>query len=170
MSNSLQPHGLQHARLPCPSPILGVYSNSYPLSWWCHPTISSSVVPSSPLSIFPSIRVFSNESVLIMWAKYWSFSFCISPSKEYSGLISFRMDKLDLLLVQGTLKSLLQHHISKASILQCSVFFSVFFIVQFSQWYKNLKSRQRKNSYVKEKKDKDDHRLLIGNNAIKKDN
>ena len=78
------------------------------------------------LSIFPSIRVFSNESALhIRWPKYWSFSFNISPSKEYPGLISFRMDWLDLLAVQGTLKSLLQHHSSKASILHCSVFFMV---------------------------------------------
>ena len=77
-------------------------------------------------SIFPSIRVFSNESVLrIRWPKYWSFSFRISPSSEYSGLISFRMDWLDFLAVQGTLKSLLQHHSSKASILQCSAFFTV---------------------------------------------
>ena len=76
--------------------------------------------------IFPSIRVFSNESALhIRWAKYWSFSFSISPSNEYSGLISFRMDWLDLLDVQGTLKSLLQHHSSKATILQCSAFFTV---------------------------------------------
>ena len=79
-----------------------------------------------PPSIFPSIRVFSNELVLrIRWPKYWSFSFNISPSNEYSGLISFRMDWLDLLAVQGTLKSLLQHHSSKASILQHSVFFTV---------------------------------------------
>ena len=84
------------------------------------------------LSIFPSIRVFSNESALrIRWPKYWSFSFNISPSNEYSGLISFRMDWLDLLAVQGTLKSLLQHHSSKASILQCSAFF----IVQLSYPY-----------------------------------
>ena len=77
-------------------------------------------------SIFPSIRVFSNESVLhIRWPKYWSFSFSISPSNEYSGLISFRMDWLDLLAVQGTLKSLLQHHSSKASVLQGSAFFIV---------------------------------------------
>ena len=77
-------------------------------------------------SVFPSIRVFSNESALhIRWPKYWSFSFNISPSNEHSGLISFRMDWLDLLVVQGTLKSLLQHHSSKASILQCSVFFIV---------------------------------------------
>ena len=78
------------------------------------------------LSIFPSIRVISNQSVLhIRWSKYWSFSFNISPSNEYSGLISFRMDWLDLLAVQGTLKSLLQHHSSKASILWCSAFFTV---------------------------------------------
>ena len=83
----------------------------------CHPLL---LLP----SIFPSIRVFSNESVLcIRWPKYWSFSFSISPSKEYSGLISFRMDWLDLLAVQGTLKSLLQHRSSKASILLCSAFF-----------------------------------------------
>ena len=85
-----------------------------------------------PPSIFPSIRVFSNESVLcIRWPKYWSFSFSISPSNEYSGLISFRMDWLHLLVVQGTLKSLLQHHSSKTSILQCSAFF----IVQLSPPY-----------------------------------
>ena len=83
-------------------------------------------------SIFPSIRVFSNESALhIRWPKYWSFSFNISPSNEHPGLISFRIDWLDLLAVQGTLKSLLQHHSSKASILQCSTFF----IVQLSQAY-----------------------------------
>ena len=83
--------------------------------------------PLLPLpSIYPSIKVFSNESVLrIRWPEYWSFSFNISPSSEYSGLISFRMDWLDLLAVQGTLKSLLQHHSSKASILQCSAFFMV---------------------------------------------
>ena len=85
-----------------------------------------------PPSIFPSIRVFSNESILhIRWPKYWSFSFNISPSNEYSGLISFRMDWLDLLAVQGTLKSLLQYHSSKASILWCSTFF----IVQISHLY-----------------------------------
>ena len=83
-------------------------------------------------SIFPSIRVFSNESALrIRWPKYWSFNISISPSNEYSGLISFRMDWLDLLAVQGTLKSLLQHHSSKASILQCSAFL----IVQLSHPY-----------------------------------
>ena len=94
---------------------------SYPLS-----------SPSPPPLVSPSIRVFSSESVLcIRWPKYWSFSFCISPSNEHSGLISFRMDWLDLLAVQGTLKSLLQHHSSRASILRCSAFV----IVQLSHPY-----------------------------------
>ena len=118
VSNSFRPHGLQHARLPCPSPTPGVYSNSYPLNQWCHPTISSCHPLLLLPSIFPNIRVFSNESDLpIRWPKYWSFSFSISPSNEYSGLISIRMDWLDLLAVPGTLKSLLQHHNSKASII-----------------------------------------------------
>ena len=136
MSDSLQPHGLLHARPPCPpSPTPRVYSNSCPLSRWFHPTNSSSVIPFSSIflpSIFSSIRVFANESVLhIRWLKYWSFSFSISPSNEYSGLISFRMDWSDLLAVQGSLKSLLQHHSSKVSILRCSAFF----IVQLSHAY-----------------------------------
>ena len=127
MSDSLRPHGLQHTRPPCPSPAPGVYSNSSPLSRWCHPTISSSVIPFSLLpSIFPSIRVFSDESVLhSRWPKSWSFSFSISPSNEYSGLISFTMNWLDLHAVQGTQKSLLEHHSSKASILWCPAFFMV---------------------------------------------
>ena len=125
-SSSLRPHPLKHARLPCPSPTPKVYSNSCPLSQWCHPTISSSASPSPPTSIFPSIRVFSNELVLcIRWPECWSFSFNVSPFNEYSGLTSFRMDWLDLIEVQGTLKSLLQHHSSKASILWCSAFFIV---------------------------------------------
>ena len=126
MSNSLQPHELQHARPPCPSPTPEVYPNSCPLSQWCHPTISSSVVPfSSFLQSFPA-WVFSNESALrFRWPKYWSFSFNISPSSEHSGLISFRMDCLDFLAAQGTLKSLLQHHSSKASILWHLLFFMV---------------------------------------------
>ena len=130
MSNSLQPHRLQHARLPCPSPIPRACSNSSPSSWWCHPTISSSVVFFFLLpSIFPSIRVFSSESVICSgWPKYYSFNFSISPSNEYSGLISFGMDWLDLLSVPGTLKSLLQHHSSKALIL----WHLAFFIVQLS--------------------------------------
>ena len=133
MSNSLQPHGLQHTRPPCPSPTPRVYLNSCPLSQRCHPTISYSVVPFSSLpSIFTSIRVFSDEYVLrISWAKYWSFSFNISPSNEYSGLISFRMDWLDLLAVQGTFKSLLQHNSSKAS----NLWHSAFFAVQLSHPY-----------------------------------
>ena len=125
VSNSLWPHESQHARPPCPSPTPGVHSTSI-----------KSVMPFSHLiccrplcllpPISPSIRVFSNESTLRMrWPKYWSFSFSIIPSKEHSGLISFRMDWLDLLAVQGTLKSLLQHHSSKPSILQCSAFFTV---------------------------------------------
>ena len=125
MSDCLQPHGLQHARLLCLLLSPRVCSNSCPLSRWCHPTISSSVTPffSCPQS-FPASGAFSSESVLcIRWPKYWSFSFSFSPSNEYSGLISFWMDWLDLLAVQGTLKSLFQHHISKASILQCSAFF-----------------------------------------------
>ena len=108
VSNSLRPHGLQHTRLPCPSLTLRAYSNSCPSSWWCHPTISSCHPLLLPPSIFPSIRVFSNESALhIRWPKYWSFSFSMSPSNVYSGLISFRMNWLDLPAVQGTLKSLL---------------------------------------------------------------
>ena len=125
MPNSLWPHGLQHARLPCPSPTPGGYSNSYPLSQWYHPTIFCLPLLLPP-SIFSSIRVFSNESALcISGQSVGSFNFSISPSNEYSGLISFRMDWLDLLAVQGTLKSLLQHHSSKASILRCSAFFTV---------------------------------------------
>ena len=121
---TLLSYGLHHARLPCPSPALRVCSNSCPSSRWCHPTISSSVVPFSCLQSFPASGFFSDESALhIRWPKHWSFSFSISPSPEYSGLISFRMDWLDLLGVQGTLKDLLQHHSSKASVLRCSAFF-----------------------------------------------
>ena len=129
MSDSLQPHEPRHARPPCPSPTPGVYANSCPSSQWCH------LILCHPLllpSIFPSIRVFSNESALHMrWPKYWSFSFNISPSNEHPGLISFRMDCLDFLAVQGTLKSFLQHNSSKASILR----HSAFFIVQLSHPY-----------------------------------
>ena len=120
-SRSLWFHGLQHARPPCPSPPPRAYSNSCPSSQWCHSAICH---PLLPPSIFPSIRVFSSESVLcIRWPKDWSFS--ISLSNEYSGLISSRMDWWDLLAVLGTLKSLLQHRISKASILRRSAFQSV---------------------------------------------
>ena len=125
MSDFSGPHGLQHARLPCPSLSPRVCSNSCPSSWWCHPTISPSVVPfSSCLQSFPGS--FSHELTLhIRWPKYWSFSFSISPSNDYSGLISFRIDWCNLLAVQGALKSLLQCHSSKASVLQCSAFFMV---------------------------------------------
>ena len=125
VSDSLQLHGLQHARLPCPLPTPRACSNMsiesvMPSNYLilCHPLL--------PPSIFPHIRVFSSKSDLhIMWPKHWSFSFSISPSNEQWGLISFRVDWLDLLAVQGTLKSLLQHHSSKALILQCSAFLMV---------------------------------------------
>ena len=125
MPDSLQPHGLQHTRPPCPSPTPRACSNSGPSSWWCHPTISSSVISfSSCFQSFPASGTF----LRIRWPKYWSFSFSINPSNEYSGLISFRIDWFDLLTVQGTLKNLLQHHSSKAPIL----WGSAFFIVQLS--------------------------------------
>ena len=110
----------------CPSPSPGVCSNSCPLSQWCHPTISSSVIPfSSCLQSFLASGSFSlkTQSLHIRWPKYWSFSFSITPSSEYSGLISLRIDWFDLLAIQGTLKSLLQNHSSKASVLQLSAFF-----------------------------------------------
>ena len=128
MSDSLQPDEPQHARPPCPSPTPGVHQNPCPLTQLCHPTNSSSAVPfSSCLQSFPASGSF--QIVLhIRWPKYWSFSFNISPSKEHPGLISFRMDWLDLLAVQGTLKSLLQYHSSKASIPWHSAFFTVQFL------------------------------------------
>ena len=117
------------------SPTPGVCSNSYPSSQRCHATISSSVIPFSCLQ--SSTRIFSNESVLcIRWPKFWSFSFGISLSNEYSGLISFRIDWLDLLAVQGTL--LLQHHSSKASILWCSSFFVVLLSHPYMTTGKNI--------------------------------
>ena len=127
MSDSLQPHESQYARPPCPSSTPRVHSNSHPSSWWMP---SSHLILCYPLlllpSIFPSIRVFPNQSALHnRWSKYWSFS--ISPSYKYSGFISLRIDSLDLLAVQGPLKSLLQHHTSKASILWRSAFFMVLF-------------------------------------------
>ena len=132
MSDSLQPHELQHARPSCPSLTHRVQTNSCPFSQWWYPAISSLSSPSRPAPNPSSINVFSNESTLCLrWPKYWSFSFSISPSKEHPGLISFRIDWLDLLAVQGTLKSLLQYHSSKASVLQCSAFF----IVQLSHPY-----------------------------------
>ena len=132
MSDSLQPHGLQHARPPCPSPTPGVLLKLMSTELGMPSNLLILCCPLLLLpSIFPSIRVFSNESALpVRWPKYWSFIFSISPSNEHPGLISFRMDWLDLLAVQGTLKSLLQHHSSKASILH-----SAFFIVQLSHPY-----------------------------------
>ena len=127
MFDSLWPHELQHARLPCLSPTPGACSNSWPLSRWCHPTISSSVVPfSSHLRSFPASGSFPvNQFFESGGSKYWSFSFSIIPFSEYSGLIFFRIDWFDLLPVQGTLKSLLQHNSSKASVLRCSAFFMI---------------------------------------------
>ena len=126
MSNSVRPHESQHARPPCPSPTPGVYPNPCPSSWWCRPAISSSVVPfSSCPQSFPPLGSFPMSQLCIRWPKYWNFSFSISPSNEHPGLISFRMDWLNLLAVQGTRKSLLQHHSSKASILWCSAFFTI---------------------------------------------
>ena len=129
-----RPHGLQHTRLPCPSPTTRPYSSSLSIE---------SLMPSNylilcrplllPPSILPSIRVFSTESALrIRWPKYWSFS--ISPSNEYSGLISFGIDWFDLLAVQGTLKSL-QHHSSIASILWCSAFFVIQLSHLWASWW-----------------------------------
>ena len=115
---TLRPHGLQHARLLCLSPTPGASSGSWPSSRWCHPTSSSSVIPFySRLQPSQHQGLLSEWVLCIRWPKYWRFSFGISPSNEYSGLISFSMDWFDLLAVQGTLKSLLQHHSSKASIL-----------------------------------------------------
>ena len=120
-----RPHEPQHARPPCPSPTPGVHSDSCPSSQWSHPAISSLVVPffSCPQSL-PTSKSFP-MSQLFTWGGQKSFSFSIIPSKEIPGLISFRMDWMDLLAVQGTLKSLLQHHSSKASILRHSAFFTV---------------------------------------------
>ena len=111
VSDSLQPHGLQHTRLPCPSPSPSLLK----LLFIELVMVSNHLILCQPLlllpSIFPSIKVFSNESSLcIRWPKFWSFSFSINLSKDYSGLISFRIDRFDLLAVQGTLRSLLQHH------------------------------------------------------------
>ena len=131
MSCSLHPHRLQHASLPCPSPTPRACSNSCPSSQWCHRTISSSVVPFSLLQSFPASGSFPMSQFFASGGQSWSFSFSISPSNEYSGLISFRMDWFDLLAVHGTLKSLLQHHSSKALILRRSAFF----IVQLSHPY-----------------------------------
>ena len=123
---TLRPHGLQHARFPCPSPIRGACSNSCPLSRWCHPTILSSVIPfsSCPQSL-PASGPFQMNQFFASRGQILEFSFSISPSNEHPGLISFRMDWLDLLAVQGTLKSLLQYHSSKKSVPRHSAFFLV---------------------------------------------
>ena len=127
VSDSLRPHGRQHTRPSCPSTTPRAYTQTYVLELVLP---SNHLILCRPLlflpSIFPSIRVFSNESALrIRWPKYWSFNFKINSTNEHPGLISFRMDWLDLLAVQGTLKSLLQHYSSKASILRRSDFFIV---------------------------------------------
>ena len=115
VSNSFQPHRLQHASPPSPSPPPGVCSNSCPLSWWCHPTISSSVIPfSSCLQSFPASGSFQMSQFFVSGGQSIGIS-AFSPSNEYSALISFGVDWLDLLAVQGTLKSLLQHHSSKTN-------------------------------------------------------
>ena len=122
VSDSLRPHESQHARPPCPSSTPGVHPNSCPLSQWCHPAISSSVIPfSSCLQSFPASGSFQMSQFIPSGSKVLEFSFNISPSNEYSGLISLRIDWFDLLAVQETL----QHHNSKVSILQCSAFFMV---------------------------------------------
>ena len=128
VSNSLWPHGLQHARPPCPSPTPGVYSNSCPLSWWCHSTISSSGIPfSSWLQSFPASGSFLMSQFFASGVPTIGVSALASgSSSEYSGLISFRLNWLYLLIVQGTLKSLFQPHSPKASI----PWWSAFFIVQ----------------------------------------
>ena len=132
MSDSLQTHGLQNARLPCPSPTPGAYSNSCPLSQWCHPTISSSVVPfSSCLQSFPAAGSFPVSQFFASGGQSTEVSALASVLPMNSGLISFRIDWFDLLAVQGTLKNLLQYHNSKASVLWCSAFL----IVQLSHPY-----------------------------------
>ena len=133
MSNSLWPHGLQHTRPPCPSPTPGAYLDSCPLSQWCHPTISSSIVHFSfCLQSFPASGSFQMSQLFSSGSQSIGVSASTSVlPMRHPGLISFRMDWLDLLAVQGTLKSLLQHHSSKASIL-CH---SAFFIVQLSHPY-----------------------------------
>ena len=133
MSDYLRPHEPQHARPPCPSPAPRLYPNPCPLSQWCHPTISSSAVPfSSCPQSFPASRSFQMSQLSASGGQSTgSFSFNISPSNEHPGPISLRMDWLDLLAVQGTLKSLLQHHSSKASIL----WRSALFIIQLSHPY-----------------------------------
>ena len=126
MSDSLQHHESQHAGPPCSSPTPEVHSNSCPLSWWYHSAISSSVLPSSSCpQYFPASESFPMSQLFTWGGQNIGFSFSISPSNEHPGLISFRMDWLDFLAAQETLKSLLQHHSSKTSILRRSAFFTV---------------------------------------------
>ena len=126
MLDSLRTHGLQHSRPPCPSPTPRTCLKSCPLSWWCHLTISSSVIPFSFCrQSFPASGSFPMSQFFTSGGQRIGVSASISPSNEYSGLISFRIDWFDFLAVQGTLKSLLQHHSSKASILHHSAFFMV---------------------------------------------
>ena len=126
VSDSLWPHGQQHTRLPCSSLSPGIHSNWCPLSWWCHTIISSSLPAFPPaINLSQHQSLFTESALNIRWTKYWSFSFSKIPSNEYLWLIFFRIHWFDLLAVQGTLKSLLQHYSSKDSILWCSAFFMV---------------------------------------------
>ena len=148
MSDSLWPHGLQHTRPPCLSPTPGVYSNSCPLHRWCHPTIPSSVIPFSCLQSFLTSGSFIMSQFFASSGQSMDF-FSISSSNDYSGLISFRIDWFDILAVQETLKSLLQPHSSKASIL----LYSAFFMVQLSHPYMTTGCyiRHWKLNYFREK-------------------
>ena len=143
VSDSFRPLGLQHSRFLCPSPTPRVCPNSCPSSQWCHPTVSSSVVPFCCIQSFPASESFPIFSALrIRWPKCWSFSFNISPSSEYSGLISFRIDWFDLLAVQGTLKSLLQHHSSKHQ------FFSTQLCHLYSEYKIEIKAINKSFSFM----------------------
>ena len=154
MSNSLQTNGLQHVKLPCPSLSLKVCSYSYLLSWWCYLTISSSATPFSfCLQSFPALgsllmsQIFTSSG---QRPKYWNFSFSISPSNEYSGLISIRIDWFDLFSVQGTLKSLLHLHNKrhKISVHTCSYLLNSCFLVEFlvNSWCWTLHKTKECNS------------------------
>ena len=133
----LWPHGLQHTRFPCPSPTPRVYSNSCPLSRWCLSTISSSSPSPPAFNLSQHQGLFQWVSSSHQGPKYGNFSFSISPSNEYSGLISFRMDCLDLLAVQGSLKSLLQHHSSKTSIFLALSFLCSSTLISIHDYWKN---------------------------------
>ena len=146
--DSLRPHELQHSRLSCPSPSPGACSNSYPLTWWCHQTISSSVIPfSSCLQSFPA-SIFSNELALyIRWSKYWSFSFCLSPSNEYSGLISFRVDWFDL-APRSLSKGLLESSIAPQFKGTSSSAFSLFYCPALTSLHDYWKNHSFDNVYL----------------------